>query len=163
MSNPNLNEALATLCAKVGSKSDYLPRTLDEARADFIGRAKETVVVLREGKVRPYHPAPMAKQQKITKMFCVKIGYGGNNAYMANSIHKASQVLKYDTAEEAASAIEATIIPLAESHTFDEALEATLMEHKERSEHRRMVAEANREAQEGELANGTDEVPEQAA
>jgi hypothetical protein len=144
MLNKNVN--IERLISKIGSKNDYLPRTLGEARADFIRRAKETVVDLREGKVRPYHPARMARQQKKTKLFCVKIGYGGNNAYMPNPVHKASQVLKYGTAEEAASDIETIIIPAAKAGRFDEGLETILEQHKKLAEQRRAVMAANQQA-----------------
>jgi hypothetical protein len=127
----------ARLNAVIGSKSDYLPKTLEQARADFISRAKKTVIALRDGQVRPYHPAPMARQQKRTKLFCVKIGYGGNNAYMPNSLHKASQLLKYPSAEQAASDIETVIIPAAEAGEFDEGLQAVLEQHKKLAERRR--------------------------
>ncbi len=130
----------------IGSKSDYLPKTLNEARKDFIHRAKTTVVLLRDGQVRPYHPAPMAKQQKMAKSFCVKIGYGNNNAYFANNVLIASQVLKYKTAIEAASCIEELIIPLAEDGAFDDGLKDTLEGHKKRAEARKKTEACNREA-----------------
>ena len=124
---------IASLRKRASTKADYLPKTLKEARADFIHRAKETVAKLRDGEVKPYKPAPMAKQQTKTKLFCVKIGYGNNNAYLANTLHTASQVLKYETAQEAADDLENIIIPMAMDEVFDENLAAALADHKERA------------------------------
>ena len=140
------NDPMDMLQAFVGSTSDYPPKTLDEARNDLLRRAKETVTALRKGDVRPYHPAPMARQQRNTKKFCVKIGYGGNNAYMANPVHKASQALKFDTAEEAASVLEDLIVPLVKSGEFDASLNTTLEAHKARAEARIAAAAQNRKA-----------------
>lgn len=146
MFNDKKTNLLDTLRTHVGSKSDYLPRTLAEARADLVQRAQATIGALRDGKVRPYHPAPMAKQQRKTEQFCVKIGYGGNNAYLANTAHKASQVLKYDTANEAASDIENLIIPAAEAGEFDDGLMATLEKHRELADNRKKKIATNRAA-----------------
>jgi len=118
---------------------------------------------LREGEVRPYHPAPMARQQKKTKKFCIKIGYGNNNAYMANSVHKASQVLRYDTANEAVAAFETVIIPSAKAGEFDVSLKSTLDAHKERSEDRKAVTAANRRAFEEGIQNDETFAPKVAA
>gem|GEM_PF-6284257 len=96
--------------------------------------------------MRPYHPASIAKQQTKTKMFCVKFGYGDNNAYFANSVLKASQVLKYETAEEAALDIENLIIPLAEAGAFDDGLKATLEQHRKLAGKRQEKAAKNRAA-----------------
>lgn len=141
-----LDDQMDALRAAAGSKSDYLPMTLDDAREDFIRRANETAVALKDGEVRPYHPAPMARQQKNTRKFCVKLGYGDNNAYFVNSVLKASQVLKYETAEEAASVIESLIIPVAEAGGFDDGLGATLEKHQKLAEARKAVEAANRSA-----------------
>jgi len=146
----NIDEKMDALRAAAGSKSDYLPMTLDDARADFIRRAKETAVALKGGEVRPYHPAPIARQQKKTRMFCVKLGYGDNNAYFANSVLKASQVLKYETAEKAASVIESLIIPVAEAGGFDDGLGATLEKHRELASNRKAIEARNRSAAEAQ-------------
>lgn len=137
----------------IGSKADYIPKTLGQAREDFICRAKASVVALREDKVRPYHPAPMVRQQKKTRMYCVKIGYGGNNAYMPNPVHKASQVLKYATAGEAASDIESIIIRAAETGQFDDGLSAVLEQHRKLAKHRKAVMSASNMAH-AELSGG---------
>jgi hypothetical protein len=139
-------QALDALSKKAGGKSDYVPKTLDEARENFIQRAEQSILELREGQVRPYHPAPMVKQQKKAKTFCVKIGYGNNNAYLANAVHSASQVLRYKTAEEAAVDIETFIIPSAEAGTFDESLSASLEKHRALAMRRRATIVANRQA-----------------
>lgn len=133
---------ISKLTAVIGSKSDYLPRTLKQARDDFIARAMQTAAALRKGEVRPYHPAPMARQQMRTKLFCVKIGYGGNNAYMPNPLHKASQLLKYRSAQQAASEIEAVIIPAAKAGDFDKGLRSVLQQHKKLAEQRATVIAA---------------------
>lgn len=132
----NLENAHSQLRASVGSKNDYLPKTLDEARSNFIQRAQATADLLKAGAVRAYHPAPMAKQQRKTQLYCVKIGYGGNNAYVANTVHKASQVLKYESAEDAAAALETFIVPMAEQGAFDEGLQQTLEAHQARAKAR---------------------------
>lgn len=150
MKNINTRNLIDELRVKVGSKSDYLPKTVDEARQNLIERAHTSVAKLRAGEVRPYHPAPIAKQQKKTQMFCVKFGYGDNNAYFANSVLKASQVLKYETAEEAASDIENLIIPLAKAGDFDDGLKATLEKHRRLADKRKKKVATNRAAYEVE-------------
>jgi len=146
MFSHNTQNLLDELRTKVGSKSDYLPMTVDEARKNLIDRARTSIAKLRAGEVRPYHPASIAKQQTKTKMFCVKFGYGDNNAYFANSVLKASQVLKYETAEEAALDIENLIIPLAEAGAFDDGLKATLEQHRKLAGKRQEKAAKNRAA-----------------
>lgn len=132
----NAEDPFSQLRSNVGSKNDYLPKTLDEARSNFILRAEATADALKAGKVSPHDPAPMVKQQRKTKQYCVKIGYGGNNAYMANSVHSASQVLKYETAEDAATALEKLIVPMALQGEFDDGLRETLEAHQKRAEAR---------------------------
>lgn len=146
MNTVETNTILDELRAKVGSKSDYRQMSLDEARQNLIERAHTSIAKLRAGEVRPYHPAPIAKQQTKTELFCVKFGYGDNNAYFANNVLKASQVLKYETAEEAACDIESLIIPLAEAGAFDEGLKATLEKHRELADARKQKAATNRAA-----------------
>ncbi len=79
-------------------------------------------------------------------MFCVEMGYGRNNDYLANYVLKASQVLKYETAAEDASVIQDLIIPVAEAGEFDDGLSATLEKHREAAEERRVKEAANRKA-----------------
>ena len=59
---------------------------------------------------------------------------------MPNPVHKASQVLKYDTAEQAASDIEAIIIPAAEAGEFDEGLRQVLEQHQRLAELRKLAS-----------------------
>ena len=163
MTHLNVSETVEALKSAIGSKVDYVPRTLDEARQDLIERAQETALALRAEKVRPYHPAPMAMQQKKTGLFCVKIGYGKNNAYMANAVHSAGQLLRYNTADQAASALEDLIMPLVEAGEFDTSLGNCLASHKDRAKQRVMVAKVNRKA--GPSLTNPDEVfiPQMAA
>jgi hypothetical protein len=156
-------EQIIKLRERAGSKNDYRPKTLEEVRDDFIRRAKETVVALREKKVRPYHPAPMARQQTKTQMYCVKIGYGGNNAYMPNPVHKTSQVLKYSSAEEAASDIETIIIQAAKAGEFDDGLKTVLEQHKRLAKRRMEVMSANAKAALGSSDGHSTTVAAQAA
>ena len=146
MESQKNHELLDKLRERVATNTDYVPVSVDDARESIVNRGQKTVELLRAGKVRPYHPAPMARQLRKTEKICVKLGYGDNNAYLPNSVHTASQVLKYDTAEEAAHDIETIIIPLAQAGEFDASLSKVLENHKAASKRRVAKAEKNKAA-----------------
>jgi len=120
-------EVISALSSNVSSTADYVPASLDKFREQMVSRAETTARLLRDGKVQ-YEKAraPMAHQQKISKKICVKIGHGGKNSYVPNSIHEGKKVLKFDDAAKAAEAIEDGIIPYILDGQLDDALQKLL-------------------------------------
>jgi hypothetical protein len=114
----------------VGSRADYLPKTVKQARKQLVVRATETADLLKQGSVKPGQRAPMATKQRKSKLYCVKIGYGKNNAYVPNDLHKGNELIKYEDATVAASELENVIIPMAKAGAFDAGLEARLSEYR---------------------------------